>query len=84
MSEWQPIETAPRDGTPVLLTNGDTMEVGGWQEGWRGKPGTFWCQGCDEYPVCINATHWMPLPPPPPLKTVDSRHSAMIPDRQTP
>lgn len=49
MSDWQPIETAPRDGTPILLSYAvdsndvlgyapwDTCPVviGWWEEEWR-------------------------------------------------
>lgn len=65
MSEWQPIDTAPKDGTPVLLWPGaeiwagqTTPAVGWWAEyfGWicssAGASGEV-------------ATHWMPLPTPP-------------------
>ena len=76
--EWQPIETAPKDGTWVLLTGGVIFY------GWDG----------DDFPDCVvgqyvsdqyvsedkwqfawydggcygeyeHPTHWMPLPAPP-------------------
>jgi Lar family restriction alleviation protein len=58
-SAWQPIETAPRDGTTVLLWNGskpdgDQMAVGFIAPGWR--LAEIW-----------GATHWQPLPSPPPI-----------------
>ena len=64
MSEWRPIETAPRDGTKVLLCEADqpTEIVLGWwlQNAWRDY-GDIGCGGFDDY----NPTHWMPLPEPP-------------------
>lgn len=69
MNDWQPEETAPRDGTTVLLW-GLEMRMGMstwfWVEedgisGWRqddGKNEDRALRG--PYP-----THWMPLPEPP-------------------
>lgn len=60
MSEWQPIETAPKDETDVVLyfESGKVPRVAGF---YRGE---WLCalHGCElqEHP-----THWMPLPPPP-------------------
>lgn len=65
--EWQPIETAPKDGTEVLLfwqytypndeylTQG--VEIGAFDEG-------CWTTYCGDTPDSI-ITHWMPLPAPP-------------------
>ncbi len=67
---WQPIETAPKDGTPVLLLYDQEAIQGHWSEtdthGGEWKP--IWlsvhgcgCCGSDDKPP----THWMPLPEPP-------------------
>jgi hypothetical protein len=59
--EWQPIETAPKDGSFVLVTSekwfGD-CDVAGWHFG-------MWRISADPESCPIYPTHWMPLPPPP-------------------
>jgi hypothetical protein len=63
MSEWRDIETAPKDGTVILMADGLTMFCGIWLKSARG-----WVDGCrddDGELVAWNATHWMPLPAPP-------------------
>jgi hypothetical protein len=69
--EWQPIETAPRDETAVLLYfpgswETDGVRVGWWHEGawyeheWSSNPMTDFYE---------EPTHWMPLPHPPQEQT---------------
>ena len=58
---WQPIETAPRDGTEILLWEQefDLYAVGIFselQQEWIG-----W----EEWSEPMNPSHWMPLPEPP-------------------
>jgi len=62
---WQTIDTAPKDGTVILLCGGflsngkpvvRTGKWGGvWQVGWK-------VEALETYQ--INPTHWMPLPLP--------------------
>ena len=60
--QWQPIETAPKDGTRVLLFFPGfviPVWVGDWHEGWRPE------YGVRTPPIEDDPTHWMPLPAPP-------------------
>ncbi len=65
-SPWQPIETAPRDGTSVDLwiesgRGGYRLENHCFINGsWRDENGLPFGN-----PVTSSATHWMPLPEPP-------------------
>ena len=63
MSEWQPIETAPRGGSDNAFLGWDGIIVDKAWEGWTEE---------DDKPVYVRAdwvswepTHWMPLPDPP-------------------
>lgn len=72
MTGWRPIETAPRDGTRLLLWNGDhvlgwfetaiefTTRVNDWVSGLASAAG--YDAGFDRV---HGVTHWMPLPDPP-------------------
>jgi hypothetical protein len=58
---WQPISTAPQDGTAVLLFHPlwELMQVGLFDEDTRA-----W-QGCNGDLLHRTPTHWMSLPLPP-------------------
>jgi hypothetical protein len=56
MSQWRPMETAPRDGTRILIYRGCTgVEIGAYsvvgREQWLSE------DNCTRYP-----SHWLPLP----------------------
>jgi hypothetical protein len=53
--EWQPIETAPKDGTEILLTDGYYKRTGYWA-----KRIAAW--SIDAVPPLNMPTHWLPLP----------------------
>ncbi len=79
MDKWQPIETAPKDGTMILIYEGERswmgapsgrIQVAKWLDGEWGSPAS-WCvqltnAGNDRYPA-TGVSHWMPLPDPPKL-----------------
>lgn len=60
--QWQPIETAPKDGTEILAWDGQGQATVSWKNGrwslvyagWRAEDGDF-----------DAAINWQPLPAPP-------------------
>lgn len=71
--DWQPIETAPKDGTRVRIRFADGHED---ERYWKNSGGRGWCKNVG-WPVAYNyrlvePTHWLPLPPPPYATKADS------------
>lgn len=69
--EWMPIESAPKDGTKLLVWDGYEITSAKYDPEY-----TWWeiCVPSDGYVEsnCIAPTHWMPLPSPPkPLSNTD-------------
>lgn len=66
-TEWQPIETAPKDGTHILGFDGSYMTtVEWWEPSHKTEPGSWnLVQGCIRGYSEWEPTHWMPLPEPP-------------------
>ena len=64
---WRPIETAPKDGSEILLAHPDgSMVVGWWREDrTRGKV-CGWSDG-DDFAMTW-PSHWMPIPAAPEAK----------------
>ena len=76
--EWQPIETAPKDGTRILIArageDSDDIEITEWCSledfDWEHIEGEMWRKKPLPPREFWNgngyrATHWMPLPEPP-------------------
>lgn len=71
--EWQPIDTAPKDGTKVLISDGRYVIDAYWDDNAsleQCERGPAWqvfnCDGDCWYSVAVtDPTHWMPLPEPP-------------------
>lgn len=71
---WQPIESAPKDGTHILAVGLWAGEINGphfgecicvirWDGGTTDYPGYEWSvTGTDAYSAWLKPTHWMPLP----------------------
>lgn len=66
---WQPIATAPKDGTDILIgwfefDPPSSMHVAFWHSTHQGG---CWCQSHSAFTTDPNwqPTHWMPLPAPP-------------------
>ena len=58
--EWRPIDTAPKDGSRVLLSEGVLVHVGRW----RGNRsfGSWGLETPGLVVVKFDPTYWMPLP----------------------
>lgn len=70
-SGWQPIETAPTDGTEVLLCIAGEHEPHLYHAEWRDDQ---WCiEWTDGTNPIYGATHWQPLPDPPATKGAKKR-----------
>ena len=76
MTDWQPIETAPKDGTiiDVWLADAEDEDVAFYctpgtrrSSGWAFHNGKFRPLGglLKNMTVFVLPTHWMPLPDPP-------------------
>lgn len=77
MSEWMPIESAPRDGTEVILYEDGSYGIGRWVDtshqeqrliSSKGRRETYeWFDVKSGYweDTMFAPTHWMPLPEPP-------------------
>jgi hypothetical protein len=68
MSEWRPIETAPRNGDDVLLYRRDEWGDRDILVGWLGSD-DLWRYNAPlndpEAEITPRPTHWQPLPEPP-------------------
>lgn len=67
MSDWQPIEAAPKTGERVLLGHAASV----WEDEWWNGNEANWVE-CIDQPHGFKGehrgeipTHWMPLPDPP-------------------
>ena len=74
MSEWQPIDTAPDDGTTILVYRADSgvftahyVEEDAHLASAMNPPegDYFWFSTCGDDLTADMPTHWMPLPEPP-------------------
>ncbi len=55
LDDWQPIESAPTDGTEILAWDGDYQVVVSFHDGFFQEQITW---------AIINPTHWKPIKPP--------------------
>ena len=60
---WQPIETAPKDGTEIILLLGGHAVSGRWLENEPGYVGAGWLtlESRESFYMPHVPTHWQPL-----------------------
>lgn len=74
--EWKPIETAPKDGSKVLLWWSDRVVYGAWLDNSKtAVPWAGWRPPSMEVRPRGQPTYWMPLPAPP----TDRTHKGAVP-----
>lgn len=81
---WLPIETAPKDGTRIILRCPNIGAVEGWWDcvdggGFEEGPPIFWWTTENDLIIFGDGsyddpTHWMPLPPPPNSPNKEPEH----------
>ena len=72
MTEWQPIETAPRDGIIIVCARNEPFKIK-YDRGWwweivsdcLSDDGYEYYNGVHEERIHNAFTHWLPLPPMP-------------------
>jgi len=80
VSAWQSIETAPKDGTEILVckaTDADGRAIGREAFGLFVQRAAWWdlegwivyCSMIKEPQLFFDPTHWMPIPTPPDVPT---------------
>lgn len=64
ISGWKPIDTAPKDGSRIILTDGVSVDAAEWDfiEEWVKNVESS--TGFNYYSKFYAPTHWMPLPTP--------------------
>lgn len=64
--QWQPIDTAPKDGLKILVwSEGHPVEVAYWEPGFFSHTGWTIYQIRTDVDEPFPPTHWCPLPTPP-------------------
>ena len=61
--EWRPIDTAPKNGTRILVADSDHVSLVAWGQTARRNNWRRGSENGDAY--WGTPTHWMPLPGPP-------------------
>ena len=78
--QWMPIETAPKDGSRLILTDGAKVFRGGFARlEFKEHPDAYW-MNFDDCDVC-HPTHWQPEPalPAPPQGAAKGANDAASP-----
>lgn len=77
---WQPIESAPKDGTDILVCVTHSLP-----DGWKTVQWVDWTKGDTLWPhfqeridIPFPPTHWMPLPAPPGETAPPSEREAIV------
>lgn len=74
MAEWQPIDTAPKDGTRVILSWGGKSISGYFLDNSRtATPWAGWSVASMVVRPAGQPTHWQPFPPPHGMAAAESR-----------
>ena len=81
VNEWQPLDTAPRDGSKidVWTENGVRYVDVFWYEGSAFPEGAFvyYDSNLRDFIDVDDATHWMPRPAPPKLEKAPEEEDAL-------